>query len=194
MNKKLGARSNLFLATAITLALTGGSARTEEALRAACAAEGALSAGALHKEWLLSGWERTPADGPFNFRDKLGKYYLQTDGGVLLYDDFDPKHRVARSAAQYGAIWEPVFSSLRSARHRVVAGPFVTASADLAASMLVFVGRLEGSDGKITGVQTNTSTVWRCTPEGWKIIREHNSSAIIPAEDMDSAMSPISGG
>ncbi|WP_375437323.1 YybH family protein [uncultured Hymenobacter sp.] len=143
---------------------------------------------ALHREWILVGWEKKAGDGPLNFREKLGKYYSWSAPDVLLYDDFEPQRRVAHSATEYGSFWEPPFTKLRSAHHRVVDGPHVVVSGNLATSVLQFVARLEGSDGKITGIRTYTSLVWRQEKDGWKIIREHNSSTVLTPAELQKLM------
>lgn len=148
--------------------------------------------GALHRDWVF-GWERNPGDAPFSFRDAQGARYDRNSDGVVLYDDFDPRHRVARSAEEYAAIWEPAFRDLRLAHHRVAAGPEVLVSGDLAASWLVFVARLETADGTVTGIRTTTSLVWRRTSDGWKVVREHNSSAVLPPDELDAAMAGAAG-
>jgi hypothetical protein len=45
----------------------------------------------------------------------FGDYSQWTGDAVVLYDDFDPQQRVARSAAEYATLWEPNFNALRSA-------------------------------------------------------------------------------
>lgn len=184
----------LALAVALALALPTVPAGAQAERRPACAAEGDAAVAALHRNWILIGWDRKAGDGPFSFREKLGRYYDFAATDVILYDDMAPGHRVARSAAEYGALWEPIFSSLRSAVHRVVDGPFVVPSGDVAASTLLFAGRLEAADGTVTGIRTFTSLVWRCTGEGWKIAREHNSSVIVPADQIDALVNPAGAG
>ncbi|GGP76248.1 YybH family protein [Saccharothrix coeruleofusca] len=146
--------------------------------------------GALHRDWVF-GWERNPGDAPFDFRDVQGARYDWDFDGVVLYDDFDPAHRVARGAGEYAEIWEPAFRDLRLAHHRVAAGPDVVVSGDLAASWLVFVARLEDLSGTVTGIRTTTSLVWRRTGEHWKIVREHNSSVVLEADELDAAMADV---
>lgn len=142
---------------------------------------------ALHRNWVF-GWERNVGDPPFSFRQTFGPYYEWDSAGVILYDDFDPEHRVARSATEYGAIWEPNFHALRTVHHRVADGPHVVRSGALAASTLVFVARIEAVDGAVTGIRTTTSLVWRRTDDGWRIVREHNSTVVVPSEEIDAAM------
>ena len=149
---------------------------------------------ALHREWILVGWERKAGDGPLDFRRKLGKYYDFTDPNVLLYDDFDPQHRVVRRAAAYGDIWEPAFSTLRSARHRVSIAPAVLVDGTLATSTLQFEARLESKAGQVTGIRTLSSLVWHATGAGWKIVREHNSTVEVPVGEVEANLSADGGG
>ncbi len=176
------------LACAVALALAASSAVAQTAIAPACASGGNASVAALSREWILAGWERKAGDGPLNFREKLGKYYDWSSPDVVLYDDFDPQHRVVRSPAAYGAIWEPGFSALNTAHHRFAMGLFVLSSGDLAVATLQWVARLEGGDGKVTGIRSFTTLAWRCTGDGWKIVREHNSSVVLPANQVDAAM------
>lgn len=173
-------RIGLGLAAALSLALWAHAARPAE--------DPAATVAALHRSWILTGWEYKASDGPFHFRQKLGAYYDFSSPDVVLYDDFDPEHRVVRSAEAYGAVWEPNFAPLRSAQHGVALGPFVTYSGELATSTLQFVARLEKKDGTVTGIRTHSSLVWRRGAAGWKIIREHNSSVIIPPAQLAAAM------
>jgi ketosteroid isomerase-like protein len=154
----------------------------------ACATDGDAAVAALHRAWILVGWEARPGDPPFSFRDKLGKYYDWAADNVLLYDDLDPAHRVARSPGAYGAAWEPIFRQNRSAHHRVLEGPSVVYGGELAASNLTFAARIERADGTVVGIRTFTLLVWRCTADGWKIVREHNSSVTLAPGELDAVM------
>jgi ketosteroid isomerase-like protein len=156
-----------------------------------CPLTGAASVGPLAREWILVGWEKKPGDGPLDFREKLGKFY---DYGAnaeqaAYYDDFDPQRRLVHSAADYGAIWEPLFTALRSAQHGISFGPRLAYSNDIAVSTLQFVAKLTSADGKVTGIRTLSTLTWRCTAGGWKIMREHNSSQLVPAGQIDAALS-----
>ncbi|WP_395835520.1 YybH family protein [Archangium violaceum] len=171
-----------FLALTLT-ALIPSMTAAQAVSSSGCPASGPASVGALHREWILVGWEKQVGDGPFIFREKLGKYYDFSANDVVLYDDFDPQKRVAHSAKEYGSFWEPSFSALRSVHHRVVNGPDVASgSGGLAASTLEFEARIEAADGNVTNIRTRSSLVWRCSDAGWKIIREHNSSVVLPSD------------
>lgn len=148
---------------------------------ATCSAAGEQGVGARHRRWILEGWERAPGDGRFSFRDKLGQFYDWESPDVVLYDDFDPQHRVARSAAAYGAIWEPIFNTVRSARHVVSDEPAVLAgSGGLTASTMEFAALIEAGDGTVTPIRTRSDLVWRCRDRQWRIVREHNSTRVVP--------------
>lgn len=140
---------------------------------------------AQHVDWVY-GWERTPGDAPFSFHDCLSRFYSSAND-LALYDDFDPQHRVATSAAEYGSFWEPVFTTLRSAEHGIAVPPDVVVSGNIAASKLIFVARLQARDGTVTGIRTTSSLVFQRERGQWKIIREHNSSVVLPADQFDAA-------
>lgn len=142
----------------------------------------------LHHDWIMT-WDKQPGDAAFDFRAKFEKYYDWAGQDVHLYDDFDPQRRVARGPAEYGTFWAAPFTALKSARHGVINGPdAANGSGDLAASTLEFVARLEAGDGKIVGIRTRSSLVWRCRPDGWKIVREHNSSLPISPAETDTLL------
>lgn len=163
----------------------------EAAGPAQCPADGAASVTALHREWILVGWEKQAGDPPFDFKARLGKYYDWSATDMLLYDDFDPQYRVAKDPAEYGAIWTPPFTALKSARHAVIDGPDIVAGDGMVASTLEFAARLEEADGKVTGIRTRSSLVWRCSADGWKIVREHNSSRVIRNAEIDAILARL---
>lgn len=138
---------------------------------------------AAHTRWLF-GWERAEGGEPFSFDDEFADLYDFAAVG-RFYDDFDPEHRVARRAADYGAIWEPNFRRIRAARHAVDEAAEVLVDGDLAASSLVFIARIELLDATVTDIRTTTSLVWRRGPAGWRIVREHNSTQVLPEGALD---------
>ncbi|MFC9428871.1 YybH family protein [Streptomyces sp. NPDC056987] len=140
----------------------------------------------LHHRWVF-GWERDKGDAPFDFRRTFGEFYDFNSPDVRLYDDFDPAQRVATTAAGYGSIWEPAFDRMVSAHHAVDDGPHVVAGHELAASTLTFVARITMPDST-TDIRTTTSLVWHRTADGWRIVREHNSSKVLPAGDLDGVL------
>ncbi|MGA6161105.1 YybH family protein [Amycolatopsis magusensis] len=131
-----------------------------------------------HAHW-LRGWDREPGDPPFDFREVQGEFYDWSAQDLLLYDDADPAHRVARSAEEYRSWWEPVFSGLAAAYHELADGPHVLVSGDLATSRLIFIARLVAADGTETVLRATSSLVWRRRPGGWRIAWDHTSSVEI---------------
>jgi ketosteroid isomerase-like protein len=155
---------------------------------AACpAAASAAAPGALHRQWILEGWERREGDGRFVFTDKLGRFYSR-GSDLHLYDDYDPQHRAARTAAQYGGFWEGPFNALKSARHAVTDGPDVLVGGELAATTLEFVARLELPDGKVNSIRARSALVWRCEEGDWRIVREQNSVRDVPPAEVQAAL------
>ena len=107
-----------------------------------------------------------------------------TDTGIS-YDDFDPEHRVARSAQAHGEMPEPTSTTVCRARHAVFSGPDVVDRDDLAASSVSFVAVTEPQGGGATGVRTTTSLMSRRTPAGWRTTREHDSSVVVPTTEVE---------
>jgi ketosteroid isomerase-like protein len=161
-------------------------ASTAVAQQTAPARDVTQAVSALHREWILVGWEKKEGDGPFDFRSKLGRFYELGARDLMLYDDFEPQRRVARSADQYGGFWTGPFTSLKSAKHAVVDAPSTLVSGDLASSTLEFTARLEAPDGKITAIRTRSSLTWRLSDAQWKIVREHNSSTVIDERQLEA--------
>jgi|GEM_PF-688088 len=151
-----------------------------------CAASGPASPGELHREWIMVGWEKRRGDPPFDFRLRLGHLYHWDSSDVRLYDNFDPQHRVARSANEWASIWTEPFTALRAARHSVMDGPDVIDGGLLSASTLEFAARLDTAEGEIIGNRARSSLVWQCTSDGWKIVREHTSVRLVPREEIDA--------
>jgi ketosteroid isomerase-like protein len=152
-----------------------------------CPTAGHESVEQLATDWILVGWEKAKGDPPLDFRRKFDRYYdWSGPESRIYYDDFDPERRVVDDPKTYGAIWAPAFSTLRSARHVLSMPPTVLYGGTLAVSTLEFVALLEGSDGKTTSIRTLSTLSWRCTPDGWRIAREHNSSTIVPAASISA--------
>jgi ketosteroid isomerase-like protein len=147
----------------------------------------AASPGELHRQWILEGWEGREGDGRFVFADKLGRFYSKAND-LHLYDDYDPQHRVAQTAAQYGGFWEGPFNNMKSARHAVTDGPDVLLGGELAATTLEFVARLEQRDGKVNSIRARSSLVWRCEEGGWRIVREQNSVRDVAPAEVQTAL------
>ncbi|ANF57600.1 nuclear transport factor 2 family protein [Halotalea alkalilenta] len=175
--------SLLLAATLASLPLAAQA--NNETQSATCAASGPASPGELHREWIMVGWEKHRGDS-FDFRERLGHLYHWDSSDVVLYDNYDPQHRVGRSASEWASLWTGPFNELREARHSVMDGPDVIDGGRLAASTLEFAARLETAQGEIIGNRARTSLVWECTSDGWKIVREHTSVRLVSREEIDA--------
>lgn len=152
-----------------------------------CPTNGPASVEELASNWILVGWEKKPGDGPLDFRRQFDRYYdWSGTPGQIFYDDFDPKRRVVRTPDAYGAIWEPAFTALRSARHALSIAPSALYGGGLAVSTLEFVALLEDAKGKVTAIRTLSTLTWRCSGDRWRIAREHNSSTVVPRASISS--------
>ncbi|WP_369211862.1 YybH family protein [Streptomyces flavofungini] len=140
------------------------------------------------RSWVF-GWNRAEDSGEFVFRDTFGHLYDWHGKGTLYYDDADAQHRIARSAAEYESMWEPVFNGLRAAEHWIAMEPDVVLSGDLASVYLGFVARITGADGTVTGLRATSALVWRRTRDGWRITRDHTSSFTLTPDELASAIS-----
>jgi ketosteroid isomerase-like protein len=175
--------SSIIAAASLALALPTA-AEAQSATATQCAASGASSVPELHREWILVGWDKPVAGQSWDFREKLGKYYDWQANDVVLYDDMAPDFRIARSPEEYRALWESSFQALRRAHHLVLNGPETIVGDELATSTLEFAARLEpAEDQPIISVRARSTIVWRCTGDGWKVVREHNSTRRITPEE-----------
>lgn len=178
--------ATLILATTVGGLVPATAQTTTEPPHGTCAATGSKSPGELHREWIMVGWEKRRSDPPFDFRQRLGQLYHWNSSDVRLYDDFDPQHRVARSAGEWASIWTEPFTALRAARHSIMDGPDVIDGSVLSASTLEFAARLETAEEEIVGIRARSSLVWQCTSTGWRIVREHTSTRRVPREEIDA--------
>ncbi|MDY0964969.1 MULTISPECIES: YybH family protein [Massilia] len=152
-----------------------------------CPTSGPGSAERRARDVVMVGWERKPGDGPLVFREKFAGDYEWSDArDRLYYDDFSPNPRPVRDPDAYGAIWAPIFSGLRSARHAISIEPTAVYGGNLAVSTLEFVALIEPADGATRPIRTLMTLTWRCHADGWRIIREHNSTKIVAADSIQS--------
>ncbi|CAM5370149.1 hypothetical protein SALBM135S_08558 [Streptomyces alboniger] len=139
------------------------------------------------REWVF-GWDRAEGDGQFVFRKTFGHLYDWHGKDTLYYDDFDPEYRIARSAAEYESIWEPVFNQLRTAEHWIAREPDVVRSGAFASAYVVFIARLTRADGTVIGTRATSALVWRRTGDGWRIMRDHTSSVVLSPQELAAAI------
>jgi ketosteroid isomerase-like protein len=127
-----------------------------------------------HVRWVY-GWEQQP----FSFAAVFSDLYDFDATDALLYDDFDPAQRVATSAAEYGSFWDPVFGDMLAIHHDIASPPQVLETPALAVSTLTFTAHIETRTAA-TNIRTTSTLTWHPTPAGWRIIREHNSTKVLP--------------
>jgi ketosteroid isomerase-like protein len=169
------------VAAACSSAVTPAAADAQPRL---CAMSDGSVVAERHREWILN-WDRKTPGEHWDFDEKFARFYDYDANDMVLYDDFDPQYRVARSPREYSAIWTPPFEALRTAHHVVIGAPEAIVGEDLATSTLEFGARLETAEGSIVGIRTRSTLVWRCANDGWRIVREHNSSRRITAAETE---------
>ena len=145
------------------------------AMAQTCASDGDAAPLALHKSWILAGWERQEGDPPFVFARKMGRYYdLGAPAGVF-YDNFAPgPTQLFDNAATYGANWEPLQNGARSVLHALTGGHDQIVSDGVASTTIGFVGTLTRNSGEVLAFDGRSQLGWLCTADGWKIRQELN--------------------
>lgn len=134
----------------------------------------------LVQDWVETGWRHTP-EAPFNFRERLERFYDWSSEGTQFFDDFDQKRRVNRNVAQYAAIWDEVIPRMRRLTNILVGRPSTLVSSDLAVTSVQFITSFVTAEGEEGRAHTLSSLVWRRSANGWRIIREHGSG--LPSQD-----------
>jgi ketosteroid isomerase-like protein len=166
------------LKSALALALGIACSSTFAAdVRTDCASSGKDSVGQLHRDWLMIGWERDAGDPDFNFRKDLGKYYDFNSQDLNLFDDFDPELKVRHTSDDYGKVWYGLVPKFKSVHHKITEQPGVVAAGQgYSHSVMEFVFEVTPKQGDPMYFISRTSLLWRCTADGWKIFKEHNSA------------------
>jgi hypothetical protein len=107
----------LFLAIAAALSPAASPGATD-AQTPPCIAGDRSAVAERHGQWILN-WDRKTPGERWDFDEKFGHFYDYKATDMVLYDDFDPQYRVARSPGEYSAIWSPPFKTLpHCASHR----------------------------------------------------------------------------
>lgn len=147
----------------------------QPAMAQTCLREGDSAPLALHKSWIIEGWERKEGDGAFVFAKKMRRYYdLGAPAGVF-YDNFAPgPTQLFDNAATYGANWEALQNGARSVLHALTEGHDQIVGDDIASTTIGFVGTLTRENGDVLAFDGRSQVGWLCTDEGWKIRQELN--------------------
>jgi hypothetical protein len=157
-------------------------------VRNSCPVTGKDSVAELHRDWLLIGWERDAGDPDFNFRKDLGRYYDFTKNDLSLFDDFDPKLQVRTTAEDYGKIWHALVPSFKSVHHKITEQPSpIAVGPGYSHSVMEFVFEVAPKEGEAMYFISRTSILWRCSADGWKIFKEHNSARPVDASAYSKA-------
>lgn len=157
------------LLSAVLLALAG------PAMAQTCVRDGDSAPLALHKSWILEGWERKQGDAAFVFARKMARYYdLGAPAGVF-YDNFAPgPTQLFDNAATYGANWEALQNGARSVLHALTGGHDQIVGDGVASTTIGFVGTLTRTSGEVLAFDGRSQLGWACTGNGWKIRQELN--------------------
>ncbi|CAN7608461.1 hypothetical protein LJR255_004502 [Pararhizobium sp. LjRoot255] len=160
--------------------IVGALAGQVAAQDAACPQVGDQAPLTLHKNWIMTGWERHEGDPNFVFSEKMSEYYdLENTDGVF-YDNFAPgETQLFRDAARYGANWEDLQNAARSVFHGLTEGHDAIVSDSIASTTLGFVGRINRLDGKIIAFDGRSQLGWQCVKGVWKIRHEMNYAWIV---------------
>lgn len=161
------------------------------ALAQPCPQDGNNSPLALHKSWILQGWERHEGDPTFVFAQKMKRYYdLESTAGVF-YDNFAPgKTQLFDNAAIYGANWEALQNSARSVEHALTSGHDQIVGDSVASTTLGFVGKINRADGQIVAFDGRSQLGWVCKQGAWKIHHEMNYAWLVKPEDIAQFYAP----
>lgn len=130
---------------------------------------------ALTTRWVTRGWHLERGQ-KFDFRSLLADYYDWDARDAILHDNADVNRRLARSAAEYAAIWDDSLATLVALDNTVDDGPHVAVSGDLAVVDVCFSTRFEFDNGHVDVAPTRSSLALRRRDNRWRIFREHGSS------------------
>lgn len=145
------------------------------AQEARCPREGSNAPAALHKQWIMEGWERREGDPPFDFARKLGKFYDLKDSKGVFWDNFAPgDSQLFHDAVRYGENWKQLQDAARSVLHGLTDQGDALVGDQVASTTLGFVGRLERLSGEIIAFRARSQLGWQCSGGTWKIRHEMN--------------------
>lgn len=148
-----------------------------------CARDGDAAPLALHKSWILEGWERKAGDPAFVFAQKMQRYYDLTAPRGVFFDNFAPgKTQLFDDAAVYGANWQDLQNNARSVRHALTQGHDQIVGDKVASTTIGFVGELTRLSGEVLAFDGRSQLGWVCSDGAWKIRQELNYAWIVKPE------------
>jgi hypothetical protein len=140
-----------------------------------CVASDVADITSLVIDWVEHGWHLKRGD-TFDFRTQLSRFYDWESTDVLLHDNADPDRTIARSVAEYAAIWDRSLVTLTTLSNTIDDGPHVVLSGHLAVVDVCFSTRFEFQGGHVDVTPTRSSLALRRKGRHWLIFREHGSA------------------
>lgn len=128
----------------------------------------------LSRDW-IEAWSPQEDAENFSFMERFEDFYAEGDN-LILFDNADPQARIAKSAEEYGNIWDGLLPNLSYVDNRITSEPEVYIDGDLAVSTLVWSTTFISADGKEQRIPTISTLVWQRTPQGWRIVHEHGTA------------------
>ncbi|RVC79906.1 hypothetical protein EN745_14555 [Mesorhizobium sp. M4A.F.Ca.ET.022.05.2.1] len=150
-----------------------------------CPLDGGNAPLALHKSWIMEGWERNEGDPPFVFAEKMSRYYDVKAPRGVFYDNFAPgPTQLFDNAAVYGANWENLQNGARSVRHALTGGDDQITGGDVASTTIGFVGQISRLDGEVVAFDGRSQLGWVCIDGAGKIRQELNYARVVKPQDI----------
>ncbi len=139
---------------------------------------------ALHREWMMEGWERRDGDPPFVFEDRMGRFYDLGDPAGIYWDNFAPgETHLFDNALTYGRNWEGLQNEARSILHALTGGETELVGDDVASTTLGFTGLLTRLDGEVLAFEGRSQLGWKRVAGAWRIAQELNYAWVVdPSE------------
>lgn len=177
-----------YLATTLSLVLCSALvAGGVQAAEISCAQTGVNAPLALHKHWIMEGWEKRKNDAEFVFAKKMARYYDLNNPAGIFWDNFAPgKTQLFDNASVYGANWEGLQANAESVRHALTEGHSELIGDKVASTTLGFVGTLTPKSGDVIAFNARSQLGWQCIAGEWKIRQELNYAWVVKPEDIAS--------
>lgn len=135
---------------------------------------------ALHREWMMKGWERRDGDAPFVFEHRMKRFYNLSDPGGIFWDNFAPgETQLFDNALTYGRNWENLQNEARSLLHALTGGEAEIVGDGVASTTLGFTGILTKLDGEVLAFEGRSQLGWRLYDGSWRIAQELNYAWVV---------------
>tara|TARA_B100000378_G_scaffold277530_1_gene278077 strand:+ start:1056 stop:1619 length:564 start_codon:yes stop_codon:yes gene_type:complete len=169
----------------IAVAIIVSASTPAMAVSIGCATSGEDAPLALHKHWIMEGWEKREGDPDFVFAEKMARYYDLEDPVGVFYDNFAPGAiQLFENSAVYGANWEGLQADAKSVRHALTEGHSELLGERVSSTTIGFVGTLTRLDGTVLPFNGRSQLGWACDDGKWKIRQELNYAWVVEAADI----------